>query len=81
MAISEPEFKGYEYEDTLQPEGLLGKLFESKSDKIKRLEAAAAQMKQKEDQALKLERKFNKRKKRRKGNELSSGSGEKTLSN
>ena len=78
---SEPEFKGYEYEDIpKQPEGLLGKLFESKSDKIKRLEAAAAHMKQKEDQAAEARKKYKKRKKRRKDNELSSGSGEKTHS-
>ena len=56
---SEPEFKGYEYEDApKQPEGLLGKLFESKSDKIKRLEAAAAHMKQKEDQAAEVRNKI-----------------------
>ena len=64
---SEPEFKGYEYEDTpKQPEGLLGKLFESKSDKIKRLEAAAAQMKQKEDQAAEVRKKIQQEEEKKK---------------
>ena len=64
---SEPEFKGYEYEDTpKQPEGLLGKLFESKSDKIKRLEAAAAQMKQKEDQAAEARKKIQQEEEKKK---------------
>ena len=64
---SEPEFKGYEYEDTpKQPEGLLGKLFESKSDKIKRLEAASAQMKQKEDQAAEVRKKIQQEEEKKK---------------
>ena len=64
---SEPEFKGYEYEDTpKQPEGLLGKLFESKSDKIKRLEAAAAQMKQKEDKAAEVRKKIQQEEEKKK---------------
>ena len=64
---SEPEFKGYEYEDTpKQPEGLLGKLFESKSDKIKRLEAAAAQMKQKESQAAEARKKIQQEEEKKK---------------
>ena len=64
---SEPEFKGYEYEDVpKQPEGLLGKLFESKSDKIKRLEAAAAQMKQKEDQAAEARKKIQQEEEKKK---------------
>ena len=64
---SEPEFKGYEYEDTpKQPEGLLGKLFESKSDKIKRLEAAAAHMKQKEDQAAEVRNKIQQEEEKKK---------------
>ena len=64
---SEPEFKGLEYEDTpKQPEGLLGKLFESKSDKIKRLEAAAAQMKQKEDQAAEVRKKIQEEEEKKK---------------
>ena len=64
---SEPEFKGYEYEDApKQPEGLLGKLFESKSDKIKRLEAAAAQMKQKEDQAAEARKKIQQEEEKKK---------------
>ena len=64
---SEPEFKGYEYEDIpKQPEGLLGKLFESKSDKIKRLEAAAAQMKQKEDQAAEARKKIQQEEEKKK---------------
>jgi len=64
---SEPEFKGYEYEDTpKQPEGLLGKLFESKSDKIKRLEAAAAQMKQKENQAAEVRKKIQEEEEKKK---------------
>ena len=64
---SEPEFKGYEYEDTpKQPEGLLGKLFESKSEKIKRLEAAAAQMKQKEDQAAEARKKIQQEEEKKK---------------
>ena len=58
----EPEFKGIEYIDTpSKPDSLLGKLFESKSDKIKRLEAAAAQMKQKEDQAAEVRKKNTRR--------------------
>jgi len=64
---SEPEFKGYEYQDTpKQPEGLLGKLFESKSDKIKRLEAAAAQMKQKESQAAEVRKKIQEEEEKKK---------------
>ena len=64
---SEPEFKGYEYEDIpKQPEGMLGKLFESKSDKIKRLEAAAAQMKQKEDQAAEARKKIQQEEEKKK---------------
>ena len=64
---SEPEFKGYEYEDApKQPEGLLGKLFESKSDKIKRLEAAAAHMKQKEDQAAEVRNKIQQEEEKKK---------------
>ena len=64
---SEPEFKGYEYEDApKQPEGLLGKLFESKSDKIKRLEAAAVQMKQKEDQAAEVRNKIQQEEEKKK---------------
>jgi len=64
---SEPEFKGLEYEDApKQPEGLLGKLFESKSDKIKRLEAAAAQMKQKEDQAAEVRKKIQEEEEKKK---------------
>ena len=63
----EPEFKGLTYEDTpKQPEGLLGKLFESKSDKIKRLEAAAAQMKQKEDQAAEARKKIQQEEEKKK---------------
>jgi len=64
---SEPEFKGYEYEDTpKEPDGLLGKLFESKSDKIKRLEAAAAQMKQKEDKAAEVRKKIQQEEEKKK---------------
>ena len=63
----EPEFKGLTYEDApKQPEGLLGKLFESKSDKIKRLEAAAAQMKQKEDQAAEARKKIQQEEEKKK---------------
>ena len=63
----EPEFKGLTYEDVpKQPEGLLGKLFESKSDKIKRLEAAAAQMKQKEDQAAEARKKIQQEEEKKK---------------
>jgi class 3 adenylate cyclase len=63
----EPEFKGLTYEDVpKQPEGLLGKLFESKSDKIKRLEAAAAQMKQKESQAAEARKKIQQEEEKKK---------------
>tara|TARA_Y100001963_G_scaffold9555_1_gene12261 strand:- start:261 stop:1811 length:1551 start_codon:yes stop_codon:yes gene_type:complete len=63
----EPEFKGIEYIDTpKKPDSLLGKLFESKSDKIKRLEAAAAQMKQKEDQAAEVRKKIQEEEERKK---------------
>lgn len=56
---SEPEFKGIEYIDApSEPDSLLGKLFESKSDKIKRLEAAAEQMKQREDKAAEVRKKI-----------------------
>ena len=64
---SEPEFKGIEYIDTpSEPDSLLGKLFESKSDKIKRLEAAAAQMKQKEDQAAEVRKKIQQEEEKKK---------------
>lgn len=64
---AQPEFKGYEYADTpKKPDGLLGKLFESKSDKIKRLEAAAEKMKQKEDQAAKARKKIKEEEDRKK---------------
>ena len=63
----EPEFKGIEYIDTpSKPDSLLGKLFESKSDKIKRLEAAAAQMKQKEDQAAEVRKKIQEEEEKKK---------------
>ena len=64
---SEPEFKGLEYADTpKEPDTLLGKLFESKSDKIKRLEAAAAQLKQKEEQAAEVRKKIQEEEERKK---------------
>ncbi len=64
---NEPEFKGIEYIDTpKKPDSLLGKLFESKSDKIKRLEAAAAQMKQKEEQAAEVRKKIKEEEDRKK---------------
>ena len=63
----EPEFQGIEYIDTpKKPDGLLGKLFESKSDKIKRLEAAAAQMKQKEDKAEEVRKKIQEEEEKKK---------------
>jgi len=63
----EPEFKGIEYADTpKKPDTLLGKLFESKSDKIKRLEAAAAQMKEKEDKAAAVRKKIEEEEQRKK---------------
>ena len=63
----EPEFKGIEYIDApSKPDSLLGKLFESKSDKIKRLEAAAAQMKQKEDQAAEVRKKIQEEEEKKK---------------
>ena len=64
---SEPEFKGLEYIDTpSEPDSLLGKLFESKSDKIKRLEAAAEQMKQREDQAAEVRKKIQEEEEKKK---------------
>ncbi len=63
----EPEFKGLTYEDSpKKPDSLLGKLFESKSDKIKRLEAAAAQIKQKEDKATAVRKKIQEEEERKK---------------
>jgi ankyrin repeat protein/class 3 adenylate cyclase len=63
----EPEFKGLTYEDTpKKPDTLLGKLFESKSDKIKRLEAAAAKMKEKEDKAAAVRKKIAEEEERKK---------------
>ena len=63
----EPEFKGIEYIDTpSKPDSLLGKLFESKSDKIKRLEAAAEQMKQREDQAAEVRKKIQEEEEKKK---------------
>jgi len=79
---SEPEFKGLEYEDApKKPEGLLGKLFESKSDKIKRLEAAAAQMKQKEDQAAEVRKKIQEEEEKKKRQRVIKWKWEKTPSN
>ena len=64
---SEQEFKGIEYIDTpSEPDSLLGKLFESKSDKIKRLEAAAEQMKQREDQAAEVRKKIQEEEEKKK---------------
>tara|TARA_R100000008_G_scaffold84743_1_gene72952 strand:- start:1495 stop:3039 length:1545 start_codon:yes stop_codon:yes gene_type:complete len=53
------EYKSLEFQDVpKKPDGLLGKLFESKSDKIKRLEAAAAAIKEKEEQAQAAKKKI-----------------------
>ena len=63
----EPEFKGLKYEDSpKKPDTLLGKLFESKSDKIKRLEAAAAELKEKEKKAAEVRKKVEGEEERKK---------------
>lgn len=63
----EPEFRGLTYEDApKQPEGLLGKLFESKSDKIKRLEAAAAQMKEQQEKNEEVRKKMQQEEEKKK---------------
>ena len=49
-----------------EPDSLLGKLFESKSDKIKRLEAAAEQIKQREDQAAEVRKKIQEEEEKKK---------------